>query len=118
MHIKTVTDVNGQFKRVFDRFDRDLLPFLRPSILRWGISITDKKIKESEAYFVDEGHTLPPPLVFWKHIHRTQAVGPAKTAIIDEVYFRTPHLWLDYIIAPIILLFLKLRRPLYRRHFR
>ena len=145
MRIVVVTEVQGHFKRVFDRFNRELFEALVPPFvplhiqvfegalpgnvftrgfgphimaIPWVSRILDRHVGESEAYFTDEGEVLPPPLSFVKHTYRVQAIGPAKSAIVEDFWYRTPHKVLDLLLYPVFFLSLKLRSSVYKKFFR
>ena len=98
MKFNLVTQVAGNHREVFRRFDKELLLKLTPPGMKaelkrydeptavgsvvelnvtmlglikqeWENDITDYEENDAECYFVDEGRKLPWPLKSWRHKH-------------------------------------------------
>ena len=82
----------------------------------WESHITDSGKTSKEWYFIDEGVKLPFFLSYWKHHHRVVQTGTHAT-IIDDITFRTPFGWLDYLLYPVMRLQFLYRKPVYKRVF-
>ena len=141
LHLKT--NVQQDYLSVLDAFDEQLFRKLAPpypklklvrfdgsepgdvveielqtgfNSFRWTSLITDKKITDSEAYFIDQGQVLPPPLRFWRHKHLVTKEGRNST-IHDIITYSTGYKLLDLIIYPAMLLQFSMRKPIYKREF-
>jgi ligand-binding SRPBCC domain-containing protein len=139
--ISTIVEQN--FRKVWHGFDANLLsklspPFPRVRILsfgnqindkiiieliffivrqKWISIITEKKIFDDHAFFVDEGEVLPFFLKSWKHTHIVEKIEE-NTLIIDKIEFRTPSILTDYIFYPLLYLQFIYRKPIYKKIFR
>ena len=100
MNIQLKTKVEGNYKDIMNRFDRNLfealkpknakmeiveftgskkgdkvhLRFLSPIKAEWISVITEDGENEKEAYFIDEGTQLPFPISSWRHKHIVQKI--------------------------------------------
>ncbi len=143
MNIQLKTKVKGHYKDIMARFDRDLFEALAPGFppmeivefsgsregdkvhirfgapvnAEWVSLITDHGVDESEAYFVDEGMKLPPPLSYWKHRHIVRKITEDTSCIIDDITFRGPNRLLTWLMYPGILLGFYPRKKIYRAYF-
>jgi ligand-binding SRPBCC domain-containing protein len=141
LHIKT--SVGQNYLHVFEAFDEQLFRQLAPlyprlkllrfdgslpgdlvevelqtglKSFRWTSRITDRSITDTEAYFVDEGQILPPPLKHWRHQHLVTRNGSG-AIIHDIIEFSTNSEWLDRLLYPIMLGAFSMRKPVYRKVF-
>lgn len=144
MRLIIQTPVQGDYREVLARFDQALFEQLTPpgakvELLRfdgsetgdlvhirlflplmkpqdWVSEIVDHGTNEQQAWFVDEGRTLPWFLSQWQHRHVVrQADGHC--VIVDDITFRGP-VWLpDAALYPVLWLQFAARRPVYRRVF-
>lgn len=82
----------------------------------WVSRITDAGATTTEAWFVDEGATLPWPFRQWRHRHVVRA-DPTRggTLIIDDLTYHTPTRWLDWLVRPALWALLAYRKPMYRK---
>lgn len=93
------------------------LRFKKPLNQRWVSDITDHKIEEDHAYFVDEGSELPWPLKFWKHKHIIRKVDNSTSIIEDDMQYSTNIKLLDLLMWPVVYLAFRPRKSLYRKYF-
>ena len=141
--IKTQIDRDHNF--VFSKFDEDLFRFLKPPLLKlevkrfdgckkgdeihlaiglgpmsmkWVSHITENSESDHENLFVDEGHILPPPLNYWKHIHRVIRIDDNLTEIQDDIEFSSGNAVLDRVIYPMLYFQFFLRKPAYKKFFK
>ncbi|GAB3712037.1 hypothetical protein GCM10027592_50190 [Spirosoma flavus] len=88
----------------------------------WISDIVDQNTTDQEIYFVDHGTKLPFFLTYWHHRHRLIALpndaSGYQTLIVDDITFRTPFRFTDYLIYPILWLQFACRKPVYRRAFK
>lgn len=143
MRILLRTFVNHPYERVWAGFDRKLFLQLSPPFppvrllrfdgcrqgdviqlelnfllfrQRWDSLITEQKSDTEEISFIDEGRQLPFFLRYWRHHHRILRRG-SRSEIVDDISFRTPFLFFDYLVYPILYLQFLYRKPIYRRVF-
>ncbi|WP_276498455.1 SRPBCC family protein [Pontibacter litorisediminis] len=141
LHIKTA--VAQDYLQVFNAFDERLFrklapPYPRLKLLRFGGSetgdvvevelqtgirnfrwtsrITDRRITDTGAYFVDQGQELPPPLKVWHHKHLVTKNGSGAT-IHDIITYSTGSRPLDLLLYPFMKLAFGMRGPVYKREF-
>lgn len=82
----------------------------------WNSLITEQKTMETAIYFIDEGEKLPFPLTYWHHKHLLEK-SKNGTWIKDQITYRTPYLWLDYLVFPFLYAQFWYRKPIYRKYF-
>ncbi|MEZ4829104.1 MAG: hypothetical protein R3C61_22895 [Bacteroidia bacterium] len=144
MRILLQSPVKGHFLSVFSRFNRDLFEALKPpgikmDILRfdgskpgdivhirmkipiigvqeWISTITEDVEEENRAWFTDTGEKLPSFLRYWKHRHIVSKNGKS-SIITDDITYRTPSLFFDYLMYPVIYLQFAMRGPVYKKFF-
>lgn len=143
MNLKLTTIVNGNYKVVMSRFDRDLfealtpkqgqleiveftgskkgdrvhLRFLSPIKADWVSLITEDGVNEQQAYFVDEGETLPFPLRYWHHRHVVEKVTEDTSRIVDDITFKGPNALVTLLMYPAIFIGFYPRKRIYRAYF-
>lgn len=144
MRIQISTAVKQDYKTVYHGFDKDLFLALKPPLLpltllrfdgskkgdevhiqlgkgwlssRWDALIVADKVDEQEAYFIDEGLRLPFFLKKWKHRHRILKSNDHASTIVDDIFYKTPFLLLDYLIYPVMYLQFYMRKPVYKKYF-
>jgi ligand-binding SRPBCC domain-containing protein len=141
IHLRT--NVRQNYKQVFDAFDEKLFrklspPYPKLKLLRfdgsepgdvvevelqtgiksfkWTSLITDQSITDSEAYFIDEGQILPPPLKLWRHKHLVTANATGAT-IHDIITYSTGNKWLDLLLYPLMVVQFSMRKSVYQKVF-
>ncbi len=143
MNIKLRSKVAGNYLNVMAKFDRDLFEFLKPpdsqmKLIEFGGSkkgdkvhleiifpfksewislITDDKITESEAYFVDEGIVLPAILGLWKHKHIVRKINDTTSEIIDDMTFEAGWKNFTFLLYPFIFIAFFPRIKAYKQYF-
>ncbi|MFC5407864.1 hypothetical protein ACFPMF_00990 [Larkinella bovis] len=137
------TLVEQDFRRVWAGFDRRLFNTLSPPFppvrvvrfdgcLRgdtvhlqlnflffrqdWISRIIDQQETGQEIYFIDEGTKLPFFLSYWQHKHRIIRHG-SQTRIVDEITYRTPTRFTDFLLYPVLYGLFAYRKPVYKRYF-
>lgn len=136
--------VNGNYKDLMSRFDKDLfealkpkngkmeiveftgskkgnkvhLRFLSPFKSEWISDIVDDDINENRALFIDVGRTLPFPLKSWTHKHIVRKIDEVKSEIIDDMEFSTGNKILDLLIYPGLWFVFSPRKKIYRDYFK
>ncbi|MFD1184649.1 SRPBCC family protein [Pontibacter rugosus] len=83
---------------------------------RWTSLITESKVTDTEAYFIDEGQELPPPLRQWHHKHLITKKGSG-AIIHDIITYSTDFHPLDVLLYPLMLAQFSMRKPIYGREF-
>lgn len=143
MHLHLRTNVAQDYLTVFNAFDEQLFRKLSPPYpklnllrfdgsepgdvvdvelqtgiksFRWTSLITARELTDAEAYFIDEGQQLPPPLRLWHHKHLVTKNGNGAT-IHDIITFSTGFKLLDAILLPIMKMQFGMRGPIYEREF-
>jgi ligand-binding SRPBCC domain-containing protein len=84
----------------------------------WISRITQSKVTEQEAYFVDQGQQLPWPLRFWQHRHVVTKSQNGGAIISDLIEYRTASFLIDLLLYPLMLAQFGYRKPIYRRVFK
>ncbi|MCB0653029.1 MAG: cyclase [Saprospiraceae bacterium] len=144
MHIQLSTRVNGHYKNIITRFDRQLFETLAPGMAKmeiveftgsqkgdkvhirflspvkadWVSLITEDEINADEAYFTDEGTLLPFPLKYWKHKHIVRKITEDSSWIIDDITFEGRNILFTLLLYPAIFLGFYPRKRIYRTYFR
>jgi len=137
------TKVNGNYKEIMKRFDRQLfealkpkgakmeiveftgskkgdtvhLRFLSPIKAEWISKITEDYEDEKEAYFIDEGTKLPFPLSYWRHKHVVEKITEDTSYIVDDMSFKGPFFLITWLMYPAIYLGFYPRKKIYRSYF-
>jgi len=138
------TPVQQNYLTVFEGFNRELFlklapPFPQFKLLRfdgcqsgdivaielnifglkqtWTSLITESKVTEQEAYFIDQGQQLPWPLRFWQHKHLIIKHQSGGAVISDLIEYRTASFIVDLLMYPVMLAQFSYRKPIYRRAF-
>lgn len=141
LHLQTAVQQN--YKTVFEAFDEKLFlrlapPFPRVKLIRfdgskpgdrvevemhtgvktfkWTSLIVEESVTANEAYFIDEGQVLPPPLKKWRHKHLVTAAGTG-AVIHDIIEYSTGTVLLDTVLYPIMLAQFSYRMPIYKKIF-
>ena len=104
-----------------DRFDGCRVGDIVAVTMDWGLSrqpwvsrITDAGHTATDAWFTDEGETLPWPFRQWRHRHLVSA-DPAGTRVTDDLTYHTGSVALDWLVRPALWALLAYRKPIYRR---
>lgn len=84
---------------------------------RWTSRITERQATDREAWFVDEGMELPPPLRSWRHRHLVTSRGENLATIHDIIDYGTGSRFLDLLLYPLLWAQFAYRKPIYRRVF-
>ena len=141
IHLKTA--VQQDYITVFNAFDERLFrrlspPYPRLKLLRfdgsmpgdvvevelqtglksfcWTSLITEREVTDTEAWFVDQGQQLPPPLRYWHHRHLIAKTGRG-AVIHDIITYSTGIKALDLLLYPLMLGQFSMRKPVYRKVF-
>jgi len=143
MNIRLQTKVNGNYKDIMHQFDRDLfealkprqakmeiveftgskkgdkvhLRFLSPIKAEWISHIVEDGVNDREAYFIDEGTSLPFPLTSWRHQHIVQKITEDTSYIIDDMTFSGSNALITALIYPGIYLGFYPRKKVYQNYF-
>ena len=143
MNILLTTPVNGNYKEVFKKFDRELFEYLLPKnadvqLVEFGGSNTgdivhlkfvspvkgdwiSEIVEHGEgddiAWFVDQGTTLPFGLKFWRHQHIVKGLEDHRCEIIDDIEFRFANQLLNVLLYPALFLAFYPRKRQYRKYF-
>ncbi|WP_347157598.1 SRPBCC family protein [Pontibacter chitinilyticus] len=83
---------------------------------RWTSRILERSITDTEAYFIDQGQELPPPLRYWHHRHQVSKRGSGAT-VHDIITYSTGYKGLDLLLYPLMLAQFGMRKPVYRKVF-
>jgi len=144
MNIRLTTEVDGHYLEVMERFDLDLFEALKPPVgkmeveeftgskkgdvvrikflspvkAEWVSDIVEDGADDNEAYFIDEGSTLPFPLAYWRHKHVVKKVSETRSLIIDDMTFKGINFLFTLFIYPAIFIGFYPRKAIYRKYFR
>ncbi|WP_299758721.1 hypothetical protein [uncultured Pontibacter sp.] len=141
LHLRTYVSQN--YLKVFNAFDEQLFRKLSPAYprlkllrfdgsepsdvveialqtglksFRWTSLITERSITDTQAYFVDQGQELPPPLRHWHHKHLVTKNGSG-AVIHDIITYSTDFKPLDLLLYPAMKLQFGMRKQIYQREF-
>lgn len=143
MNVTLRAPVKGNYKKVMAAFDRELfealkppqgemeiveftgskkgdrvhMKFISPIKAEWISNITEDGENEKEAWFVDEGVTLPWPLKTWKHKHIVEKVDEENSVIIDDMTFTGRNGLLTLLLYPAIFIAFYPRKKIYVAYF-
>lgn len=142
MRICIKTQVQGNYKDIYQRFDRQLFEALSPpfppmEIVRfdgsctgdvvhirfkgigaeWISEITEDGMDEKKAYFIDKGIKLPFPLTFWEHRHVINKISPKESEIIDDITFEALGGFLSIFAYPLLYISFYMRKNIYMKFF-
>lgn len=143
MNLVLTTTVKGNYKKVMAAFDRSLFEALKPPVGRmeiveftgskkgdkvhlrfhspikadWISDITEDKITDDMAYFVDVGVKLPWPLATWTHRHIVKKVDEETSMIVDDITFTASNSILSLMMYPAIFMGFYPRKRIYREYF-
>lgn len=84
---------------------------------KWTSLIVEQRETPQEIYFIDEGRELPFFLSYWRHKHRIILHENGGTVLCDEIDYRTPLLFTDYLLYPLLWAQFAWRKPIYRKVF-
>jgi len=144
MNIQLKTKVDGNYKDIMKRFDRQLfealkpkygkmeivkftgskkgdlvhLRFLSPIKMEWISEITADGEDEKESYFIDEGVKLPFPLSYWHHKHIVQKITEDTSYIIDDMTFKGPNFLVTLFLYPALYFAFYPRKSIYKSYFK
>lgn len=144
MKIIIKTPVTGEPSQIISRFDQSLFEALAPpgpgvELVRfdgskkgdivhiklnlfglkrvdWISEITENKQNSEESYFIDRGIQLPFFLAKWEHKHLVK-IAENGSVIVDDIFYQTPSMVLDYLLYPILYVQFLYRKPIYQRIF-
>lgn len=143
MNLVIKTAVKGNYKDILNKFDLDLfkalappgpkmeiveftgskkgdrvhIRFLSPVKTEWISDITADEVNDQEAFFIDEGTTLPFPLKYWKHKHLIRKIDEQHSEIIDDITYRASNSLLTLLMYPAMFLAFFPRKRIYRKYF-
>ncbi len=145
MNLKITTNVAQHYLKVKDGFSEDLFLKLNPPFppvelkefggcekgdkvhLRlnfiffkqdWISDITYSNTDENLFEFIDEGVKLPFFLKYWRHHHKVKNLDNGQSVVVDDINFKSPFLWMDYLLYPVLWLQFIYRKPVYKKIFR
>jgi len=144
MNIRLQTKVDGNYKDIIKQFDLALfealkpknakmeivefsgsrkgdivhLRFLGPIKAEWISKITEDYQDHKEAYFIDQGTTLPFPLTYWKHKHVVKKITDDTSYIIDDMTFKGPFFLITWLLYPALYIAFYPRKKIYRSYFK
>jgi ligand-binding SRPBCC domain-containing protein len=98
--------------------DKVHIRFTFPVKVDWISDIVDHGVNEDEAYFLDEGTTLPWPLKKWRHRHVVKNKGENQSVIEDQIEYKTSNVILDALIRPVMYMAFYPRRAQYQKYFK
>lgn len=90
---------------------------LPPVAVTWVSVITKHEAGKREAYFVDEGVKLPPPLTFWRHKHLLVQTDAETVSILEDITFATGNKLTSALMYPVLYAQFAARGPLYKSYF-
>lgn len=85
---------------------------------KWISLITEETQDENEWSFVDEGKSLPWPLVKWKHHHKVIALNEGSSKIIDDISYSCASGVMEKLIYPALWSSFAVRPAKYKKFFK
>tara|TARA_B100000424_G_C22910494_1_gene484352 strand:+ start:351 stop:788 length:438 start_codon:yes stop_codon:yes gene_type:complete len=76
----------------------------------------DYKLKKDRLSFIDKGEELPFGIIFWEHRHTVEKIEKG-TLISDVVNFKHSNKYLEYLLFPILMFPIIIRKFLYKIYF-
>jgi ligand-binding SRPBCC domain-containing protein len=89
----------------------------KPFVVEWEGLVTESLEQEDCFYFIDEGIKLPFPLKKWKHIHTMKKIDNLNTQIIDDIFYTTNNVMVDFLIYPAIFFQFYVRKFGYKEYY-
>ena len=74
------------------------------------------KLNDNELSFIDKGIVLPLGIKSWEHTHIVEGVGE-NTIIRDLVYFSHTNILMEYLLFPILMFPIIIRKLFYKIYF-
>lgn len=68
-------------------------------------------------WFEDLGTVLPFPFKKWRHLHKVVKSSESSCQIVEQVYFSTGLILLDYLLIPVVKKMFTDRKPIYLKYF-
>jgi ligand-binding SRPBCC domain-containing protein len=144
MNIRLSTKVNGNYKDIMRRFDRQLFEALKPKHgdmeivaftgsktgdrvhirfnsplkMEWISDITKHGTDEQRAFFIDEGVELPFPLAYWRHQHIVEKITEDTSYIIDDITYKAVNALLTPVLYPALYAAFYPRKKVYQAYFK
>jgi len=144
MNIQLKTKVEGNYKKIMKRFDRQLfealkpknanmeiveftgskkgdlvhLKFLSPIKTEWISEIIEDGEDEEVSYFIDKGVKLPFPLSYWQHKHIVQKITEDSSYIIDDMTFKGSNFLFTLVLYPALYIAFYPRKKIYKSYFK
>ena len=143
MRIQIFTKVEGNYKTVYQKFNQNLFVALQPKfpklkLLRfdgsrkgdivhiqfvfpkmdWISEITEDKVEDSYAKFIDVGKKLPFGLCSWEHQHIIHKVDDHNCVIEDAIKFTSWNKIFTALCYPLLYFSFLQRKPIYKSYFK
>jgi ligand-binding SRPBCC domain-containing protein len=138
MKIQLKTPIQKNFRQVFSYFNLELFKALRPpganliverfdgckkgdqvhlkiAGMPWVSHIVDFFEDEDCISFTDLGVIIPPPLKYWRHVHKIERTKEDACLIIDEIDYSTGNIFTDKLLYPFLYAVFAMRKPIYKR---
>lgn len=140
MKINLKSKVRGNYKDVFQAFDKNLFEYLLPPGAKviqfdgskkgdlvylsfsfppnteWISEIVEDSCSDELCYFIDIGKKLPFGITFWRHKHIVHNQGDS-SVIEDDIEFRTKNKVQESILYPLLYLSFLPRVAQYKSYF-
>jgi ligand-binding SRPBCC domain-containing protein len=144
MKLRFETAIPKPFEKIRDHFNRELFTSISPAFIPFNIKrfdgckkgdeihidlgpgfasqswvslITFEETNASGWSFIDEGKVLPWPLLYWKHHHRVDRMGPTESKIVDDIEFECSPQFLTPLMRPFLWTVFAIRPARYKKFF-
>jgi ligand-binding SRPBCC domain-containing protein len=138
------TPVQGNFKAVMTKFDRQLfealapkygkmeivaftgskkgdhvhIRFIQPFKADWISEIVEDYEDSRQSYFIDIGTKLPFGLEFWRHKHCVKHLDDHHAVISDDITFHAKNKLMTVFLYPFLYLAFYPRKSIYKKYFK
>ena len=142
MKIILKTKVPGNYRKLMERFDRELFEALKPPVgmeiqeftgskkgdqvvlkftfpakFTWQSDIVEDGYNEKRAWFIDVGIVLPWPLKTWRHEHIVERIDEENSYIIDHITYTCGNAILTAAARPFLFGAFYPRKKIYQTYF-
>jgi ligand-binding SRPBCC domain-containing protein len=82
----------------------------------WESVVTEQKVNIHEAWFVDEGRTMPLGLVYFRHKHLIRSISPTETVIVEDITLSASTLLMTWVNQIGFWSQMRARGPVYKKY--
>jgi ligand-binding SRPBCC domain-containing protein len=143
VNITISTIVQGNYKTVISKFDKQLfealapknatmhikqftgsskgdvvhIQFVKPFKADWISDIIEDGINDKEAYFIDKGRVIPFGIATWQHKHIVRHVTSTTCEIVDDITYTGVNFLWTLLLYPGLYFGFYPRKNIYKKYF-